>query len=843
VKFAANDASVFRSWPGGPLGGRTTVDLSPYLDATTSSDWLGVPDSLAGPNAVAWADTVDDNVPNPADPDEIVRRGASFVFPFDDFTPAENPDGHCDATHQCTWDLDVPFSWQANRESDITNGFWLVNRFHDHLEDDPQIAFGPSSGNFEGDDPVVVNGLDGAAGPNGTEGLPDPLHLSNANMLTPPDGSSPLMQMYLAGDQPGYSQRDVSFDYDPATVWHEYTHGLSTRLVANGGVNSPQAGAMGEGWSDWYALDWMDELGMITGTSPGAVDLGLYPDPVKNETRTQPLDCPVGTGDPDCPGRPPRTPAGGYTYASFGQICSCGPEVHADSEIWSETLWDLRETIGQDDAQKLITDGMRMSVTEPSFLDMRNAILAADEADFGGSHADTIWTVFAHRGMGFFAGAVDGGDVHPVADDSMPPADGAPTGTVTGRVLDQDTGAPVEGAVVGFGGHGPPAYQDTTDSSGRFSLTPVEGTYPSFFINGPGYDQPAGLPATVDVDGGATTDLGDRVLRRNYASRSGGAAIAATSDTNSGGCGPGDAIDGSQTTGWSTPNPNGSQAPDPPAPTPPGMPLGTPYMTVTLPEAVDIATFAIDPSETCGDDETAAVGRLVVETSTDGTTFTTALDKTFGPTDIHKLNQIAPMAGGTGVTTIRISLRSPQDDSPGSSGQDWIDLTELKIYGSPAAPPPFIPPSGGGGGGGGTPTTPTTPAPPPTPTTPVPPPSSPTLPSTNPVPRSPIGTVSVRRRGRLLARIHCDRACSARGRLLAGRKLRKLLHRKPSTLDKHTIRLKRAGAATLTLQLSRKVRHRLHRRHLERVTVTLKIRVRESDGRISTTSRRVRIRV
>jgi hypothetical protein len=273
------------------------------------------------------------------------------------------------------------------------------------------------------------------------------------------------------------------------------------------------------------------------------------------------------------------------------------------------------------------------------------------------------------------------------------------------------------------------------------------------------------------------------------------------------------------------------------------MPLGTPYMTVTLPEAVDIATFAIDPSETCGDDETAAVGRLVVETSTDGTTFTTALDNTFGPTDNHKLNQIAPTAGGTGVTAIRISLRSPQDDSPGSSGRDWIDLTELKIYGSPAAPPPFIPPSGGGGGGGGTPTTPTTPAPPPTPTTPVPPPSSPTLPSTNPVPRSPIGTVSVRRRGRLMARIHCDSACSARGRLLAGRKLRKLLHRKPSTLDKHTIRLKRAGAATLTLQLSRKVRHRLHRRHLERVPVTLKIRVRESDGRISTTSRRVRIRV
>jgi len=48
------------------------------------------------------------------------------------------------------------------------------------------------------------------------------------------------------------------------TVYHEYTHGLSNRLVTSdgfGAVSSPQAGAMGEAWSDWYAQDLLNAQG------------------------------------------------------------------------------------------------------------------------------------------------------------------------------------------------------------------------------------------------------------------------------------------------------------------------------------------------------------------------------------------------------------------------------------------------------------------------------------------------------------------------------------------------------------------------------------------------------
>ena len=97
-------------------------------------------------------------------------------------------------------------------------------------------------------------------------GLPDGNHVDDANMATPPDGKAPRMQMYLR-HQPGatypegdpFAPTDVGDEAD--IVYHEYTHGLSNRLVVDASGNSTlgvvQAGAMGEAWSDWYAMDYL----------------------------------------------------------------------------------------------------------------------------------------------------------------------------------------------------------------------------------------------------------------------------------------------------------------------------------------------------------------------------------------------------------------------------------------------------------------------------------------------------------------------------------------------------------------------------------------------------------
>src|SRR4051812_26059374 len=64
------------------------------------------------------------------------------------------------------------------------------------------------------------------------------------------------MQMYLfTGPAP-----DRDGDFDAEIILHEYTHGLTNRLVGGGvGISALQPGGMGEGWSDFYGLTLLSE--------------------------------------------------------------------------------------------------------------------------------------------------------------------------------------------------------------------------------------------------------------------------------------------------------------------------------------------------------------------------------------------------------------------------------------------------------------------------------------------------------------------------------------------------------------------------------------------------------
>ncbi len=101
------------------------------------------------------------------------------------------------------------------------------------------------------------------------------------------------MQMYLFDDSFGFA--NVNGGDDSGVVWHEYTHGLSNRLVLNadgsGALSTAQAGAMGEAWSDWFASDLQVALGFKDDTSaPGEIDVGEYTDLVPHTLRTQGLE-------------------------------------------------------------------------------------------------------------------------------------------------------------------------------------------------------------------------------------------------------------------------------------------------------------------------------------------------------------------------------------------------------------------------------------------------------------------------------------------------------------------------------------------------------------------------
>jgi hypothetical protein len=711
TKFA--DATVFPDYPGAendPNPDKAAANAPRDVDFAALG-WLAPgANQLKGPFAHVYTDINDDNTPQPS---ELIHpsSGDDFLYPFTEFAQPPGEDDACEwdppappgwvppigKTARCSWDPTAPASWQVNREQTSTQAFYFANVFHDHLAR-PTIGFTDATDGFGGngsgqqDDFVELNANDGAD--TAGDGGPDGDHINNANMSTPPDGQSPLMQNYLFAFNPAafFTFRNINGDDDASTVWHEYTHGLSNRLVVNddgsGALSSPHSGAMGEAWSDWYALDLLhrDGLEIDNINRPGEVDIGVYSDAVFTSTRFSPADCPPNAITPFCPGGI-STGIGGYTFGDFGKVF-VGPEVHSDGEIWLQTLWDLRtalllatgsEQVASNRSERLVTEAMRLSPPEPSFLDERNAILAADQGITGGNLRDLIWRVFAGRGMGFYASVADSSDVTPIEDFNVPPDPDAPTATVSGTVTSADTGLPLEGITVGFGGHTtdptfPDTLSDTTDADGHYSFEAPAGRYGELVFKGAaGFDQISVESVNLSPD---ENEVHDESMRRDWAASKGGATIEGSDDTGGPfGCGLAQVIDQSQGAGWSPFNPDSADPDNPHA--------GPPTATITLPRPVDISTVGMDPSNTCGDDPSATTKDYRIETSTDGTNFQVAKEASFTPEDRARLNMVTLNANSTGVVKIRLTLLSPQSAGPGDSGADFIDFSEFEVFGGP----------------------------------------------------------------------------------------------------------------------------------------------------------------
>ena len=504
----ANDATVYETFPG-PLagGGAHSTDLDIYITAADGSD------GLKGPNAWAWSDTTDDcsltsqtavsaGCAGPVGADEEVMPSnpgtGAFDFPLATFTPA-GPQT-CPDPPGCTWDSATANSWQTNRRQNATQAFFYVNNFHDHLAAAP-IGFNAASHNFEnggpgGNDPVLVNSDDGAdSGATATPptpGLPDDDHVDNANFATPQDGVTPVMQMYLFRDS---AFNSVNGGDDAIIVYHEYTHGLSTRLVGGGtadGLDAFQSGAMGEAWSDWYAFDFLVKQFNLSDDPNvnGELNADAYVTPGSDHLiRTEPIDCPVGSAGPECPGTP-TAGAGGYTFGDMGKIIG-DREVHADGEIWGQTLWDIRNALGSDETEELVTDALRNSPINPGFLDERDQILA-DAATKFPTDVGTLWSIFAARGMGASAsstssdgiGVTEAFDTPAVVlpngvtvDDSAPGGDGdghAEPGEVV--KLTTSLRNPGPGAVTGLSGTLSSGLATIGTATSAFTPASVSGT-------------------------------------------------------------------------------------------------------------------------------------------------------------------------------------------------------------------------------------------------------------------------------------------------------------------------------------------------------------------------------
>jgi extracellular elastinolytic metalloproteinase len=698
VDFAEGDAKVYDYYPGARRGGKArVVSLTKRGWITRQARWL------RGPNVSAWADVDDDNRPGKHERTPVpgTRKGAQFkLHPFDG-------NRLCSEEFVCTWDSDKAFSWRRNKNADVTNAFYLANKFHDWLAR-PGIGFNSADGNFERSDgdPVLLNALDGA---NTTgDGFPDGDHIDNANMSTPPNGTAPTMQMYL-WHQPGLGPNQdpflpVSGAFDASILYHEYTHGLSNRLVVdasgNSTLNSIQAGSMGEAWSDFYAMDFLVAQGFQKDDprKAGGVRMAKYTLGDRLTFRTQALDCRPRSKAKSCTGIDGKR--GGYTYGDFPTIGG-GPEVHSSGEVWAQTLWDIRTELGAKTARRIITQGMRLSANDPSMLDMRNAIITADRVIYeGGNHTGRLWRIFARRGMGWYAGSAGAGDAYPAQDFKVRPRAELPPGEIAGTVVDSDTGEPARGVKVVVTGHAD-TYSAVTDAGGNYRIPNVApGHYRKVTAGANGYE---GITTDVRVRPNRTAKL-DATLRRDWAAASGGAEVVDFNgpDYTPFGCGPIGAIDLSQGSGWGSTTGKDD-----------GTPTATPvpkHVDIALPRAVDIVAggedgataFRVDPTAVCGDPLSASTNEYRIEVSVDGETWTQVAEGSFGTVPEGEPGPDAPVTNGRyfdvpsdtaveGVTHLRFWMDSPQVPNIETNCPDgafggcaFMDMTEVQLFGTPA---------------------------------------------------------------------------------------------------------------------------------------------------------------
>ena len=198
-----------------------------------------------------------------------------------------------------------------------------------------------------------------------------------ANMGTPVDGSNPVMNMGLVTS----TNRHTAFD--SSVVFHEFTHGVTNRLVGGPlnvrALDAPQSSGMGEGWGDYIActINDTDVVGDWVVNRPGGIRAFRY-----------------NSSFPDHFG---KLGTGRYT------------EEHNIGEIWCAALMEMNRRIGKLLGVQLVVDALKLSPANPSFLDMRDAILKAldDKLSAGQltttQHAEArqgIWLAFAKFGMG-----------------------------------------------------------------------------------------------------------------------------------------------------------------------------------------------------------------------------------------------------------------------------------------------------------------------------------------------------------------------------------------------------------------------------------------------------------
>jgi len=159
----------------------------------------------------------------------------------------------------------------------------------------------------------------------------------------------------------------LEFAKEDKIIYHEFNHAVQDVINSELESSTDQEGAITEGTADYFA-------GSYTGR-PRIV-----------ESITNDEDIIRDMEDPK--------------IVNYDQFLAESPGAHDGGELIAAVLWDLRSVLGSSTTDFLAFDALARVSGDPTFIEYRDAMLAADDAAFGGTNNDQIQNTFANRGIG-----------------------------------------------------------------------------------------------------------------------------------------------------------------------------------------------------------------------------------------------------------------------------------------------------------------------------------------------------------------------------------------------------------------------------------------------------------
>lgn len=166
---------------------------------------------------------------------------------------------------------------------------------------------------------------------------------------------------------------------DGEVIVHEYGHAVHAAQVPGFG-SSLEAGSIGEAFGDYLALS-----------------VGEYVATLNHAPILTPLPCLMDWDSTSYTSKVPHCIRRTDTDKHYPE--NVRGEVHADGEIWSRALWDIRQALGARVADRIIINAQFGFAPDTSFAAAAQKTVDTARAMYGIAEAASVRKAFADRGL------------------------------------------------------------------------------------------------------------------------------------------------------------------------------------------------------------------------------------------------------------------------------------------------------------------------------------------------------------------------------------------------------------------------------------------------------------